>query len=245
MRQYRWHLFAPLALAALASAGNGAQAQKSLDVVELFTSQGCSSCPPADKLFKQFTARKDLVALSFNVDYWDYLGWKDTLAQRTFSERQRTYAEKRGDGAVYTPQMVINGIAHAVGSRQPQIQAALSKSSAKLEHRRVAMDLQMSGETLEIRIPQSDRPPAKAATVWLASILPSVKVKIRHGENRGHAITYYNVVRNLTAVGMWSGEAANIKLPRRHALPKKNMQCAIILQADDGAILAANWLQPR
>jgi hypothetical protein len=101
----------------LLSASAAAQtAVKSPPVLELFTSQGCSSCPAADALFKAYAARRDIVALSMPVDYWDYLGWKDTLGSPKFSRRQRDYAKQRGDGQVYTPQVVVNGRTHVVGS---------------------------------------------------------------------------------------------------------------------------------
>src|SRR5262249_38071684 len=101
-------------------------------VVELFTSQGCSSCPAADALLKRLADRDDLVALSLSVDYWDYLGWRDTLASPKFAERQRAYARARGDGAIYTPQAVVNGMAHVNGSDEGQIARAIERTSKAL-----------------------------------------------------------------------------------------------------------------
>ena len=100
-------------------------------VVELFTSQGCSSCPPADKLLGELTADRSLVAVSVPVDYWDYLGWKDTLADSRNSARQKAYAHARGDGQVYTPQVVVNGILHALGSDKAAIEVAIAASRKK------------------------------------------------------------------------------------------------------------------
>jgi hypothetical protein len=211
-------------------------------VLELFTSQGCSSCPPADRLFKDLSARPGLVALSFNVDYWDYLGWKDTLAKRDYSERQRTYARLRGDGAVYTPQIVVNGLGHAIGSMPGQIKNVIASTEKKLESRRVPLTVSSAAGTFTITIGNSDHPPAKAATLLLASVRPKVTVKIRHGENRGRTLSYYNVVANLSVIGMWSGQKKTIELPRRKIITTKNMRCAVLVQADDGAMIAASWL---
>src|SRR6516165_10211815 len=121
------------ALAAVSAAAflcSSAQAQTRA-VVELFTSQGCSSCPPADKLLGELAKRDDLLALSLPIDYWDYLGWKDTLASHDFSERQREYAQSRGDGAVYTPQAVINGTDDMVGSDRSAIESAVKQATDK------------------------------------------------------------------------------------------------------------------
>ena len=101
-------------------------------VIELFTSQGCSSCPPADKLLATLAKDPDLIALSLPVDYWDRLGWKDTLAEHAFTERQQAYAAMRGDGQVYTPQAVVNGSEHAVGSQALAIETAVGETSANL-----------------------------------------------------------------------------------------------------------------
>lgn len=211
-------------------------------VLELFTSQGCSSCPPADRLFKDLSARPGLVALSFNVDYWDYLGWKDTLAQRTYSDRQRTYARLRGDGAVYTPQIVVNGLSHAIGSMPAQIKKVIATTEQKLDSRRVPLTVGSAAGTFTITIGQSDHPPPKAATVLLASVRPKVTVRIRHGENRGRTLSYYNVVANLSVVGMWAGRQKTIELPRQKIVTSKEMRCAVLIQADDGAMIAASWL---
>jgi hypothetical protein len=106
-------------------------------VVELYTSQGCSSCPPADALLKAYAERKDVLALTLPVDYWDYLGWKDTLGSAKHSERQRNYARARGDGQVYTPQVVINGVAHAIGSSKSAIDTGLMLTESDVRASRV------------------------------------------------------------------------------------------------------------
>lgn len=214
----------------------------SKNVVELYTSQGCSSCPRADALLKTYIDRPDVIALSFNVDYWNYLGWKDTLGKPAYSKRQRAYARARGDGKVYTPQIVANGLNHAVGSVKPQVDRALSKSADRLSGNRVAMQLENDKSSFIIRIGAGTKP-AKPATIYVAAVDPAVIVKIKRGENHGRKITYHNVVRSLMPVGMWTGEATTIRLRRKDVLAAGGKRCAVLLQtANAGAILAADWM---
>ena len=119
-------------------------------MLELFTSQGCSSCPPADALLKSYGDSDEVIALSLPVDYWDYLGWKDTLASSKFSERQRAYARRRGDGAVYTPQVIVNGTAHVVGSDREQIERALAADQARFSAGQVPVRFWLRGGTIVI-----------------------------------------------------------------------------------------------
>lgn len=221
--------------------------QRPRTVIELFTSQGCSSCPPADKLLGQLANRDDVIALTFPVDYWDYLGWKDTLASPAYSARQRAYAKARGDGQVYTPQVVIDGAYHAVGSRAWEIERTIAKSRKNLKNARIPLAARTEGNTLIITAgaaPAGAR--VKPATIWLALVKKSKTVKISRGENGGRTITYYQVVRDLTPVGQWTGEKVTIKLPKLHLQNKQTDGCTIFLQQDmAGPILAAveiqNW----
>ena len=175
------------ALAALALAGPGVA---SLDtppaVVELFTSQGCSSCPPADALLGQLTEKPGVVALSYSVDYWDYLGWRDTLGSPANSERQRAYARSRGDGKVYTPQAVVDGITHVNGASEAAIEMAMRNAAKRLQDVRVPVSMRADGDTLIVDVgaapEKSDR---RAATVWLAIAKEVETVKVARGENRG------------------------------------------------------------
>ncbi len=205
-------------------------------VIELFTSQGCSSCPPADKLLGVYAARGDVIALTLPVDYWDYLGWKDTLASPKHSERQRNYARTRRDGLVYTPQVVINGMAHAVGSNASAIDKKIGETSMALSAARVAVSLRVENDTLLVQM--GDAPPGlKAkprATVWLATVKKSVPVTIRRGENRGRKITYYNVVRELTPIGIWQGKAMTIRLPKHGVMMGKSDGCTVLVQNGRG-----------
>ncbi len=200
-------------------------------VLELFTSQGCSSCPPADALMEKFAARKDVLALSLPVDYWDYLGWKDTLANPKFSDRQRLYAKHRGDGRVYTPQMVVSGRIHTIGSSASSIERAINDAAA--EFGKVQVPVNVRADKAHVYIDTGTAPQGanlKEATIWLAMVERVVEVKIQRGENRGKTIKYYNVVREMNPVGMWSGKPASITLPRDVIATKKNTLCAVFLQ---------------
>lgn len=231
-----------LAVSALFAISATAAVAGSKNVVELYTSQGCSSCPPADALLKRYIKRSDVVALSFNVDYWDYLGWKDTLGKPAFSKRQRDYARRRGDGKVYTPQIVANGLDHAVGSVRSQVDRALNRSADRLSGYRVALELHNDKSNFIIKVGAGVRP-SKPATIYIAAVDPSVTVKIRRGENHGRRITYHNVVRNMMPVGMWTGEATTIRLRRKDVLAAGGKRCAVLLQAANaGPILAADWM---
>ncbi len=196
-------------------------------VIELFTSQGCSSCPPADKLLGQYADRKDVLALSFNVDYWDYLGWHDTLASADNTERQRDYARARGDGQVYTPQVVVDGRTHVVGSNQSAIEAALRKVGPF----RVPITLSSTSDTVTATI-EAPPDPAPHATLWLVMYDRSVTVPIGRGENSGRTITYNNVVRKLRPVEMWKGETMSVDLAKSEMAQVKADRCAVLLQTE-------------
>ena len=211
-------------------------------VVELFTSQGCSSCPPADQLLGTLARDPDLVALSLPVNYWDYLGWKDTLASADNSARQRAYADMRGDRAIYTPQAVINGRRHAVGSDQRAISIAV-KNSGGLP---VDVTAHMSDDALTINVGPG-KTPGMMATVWLVLFDRTRDVPIKRGENRGRTITYYNVVRRMQAIGMWKGEAASYEMPRGELAKAGTQGCAVLVQGEDkqghpGPIVGATYL---
>jgi hypothetical protein len=200
-------------------------------VVELFTSQGCSSCPNADALLGRLAKRDDIIALSMSVDYWDYLGWKDTLANPKFSERQRAYGKVRGDGAIYTPQMVVNGLAHVNGSDEDQIGRLVDKTAKTLALSRVAIRLSKEQGKLVVEA-GAGQPgaPVKEATLWLAVIAGNVAVPITRGENQGKTITYSNVVQELIPIGMWNGKPMTVQLDRQSFMRPGADGCAVLLQ---------------
>lgn len=210
-------------------------------VIEMYTSQGCSSCPPADRLLKTYVDRPDVIALTMAVDYWDYLGWKDTFASPRNSARQRAYAVTRGDGAVYTPQAVINGRTHAVGSRPGEMERAI-KGAAGLEN--IPVQFKRTKKNVTITIGAAKKAAAEQeATVWLAVVQGEGKVAVKRGENRGEALTYYNVVRSMSAVGMWNGETKSFTISRDAMMPGKAEACAILVQqGTTGPILGAAWM---
>lgn len=207
----------------------GQQSGKMPVVVELFTSQGCSSCPPADKVLGELSGRDDVIAVSFNVDYWDYLGWRDTLGSPAHTKRQRLYAANRGTRQVYTPQMIINGHLDVVGSRRQQVHATIRKEAVKTAH--VPVAITADKETINIDIgdsPSSDL--AVKATLWILITTPTVAVPIKRGENHGRNITYHNVVRQLVPAGMWGGKAKKITLPKDGLNLTPHQDCVALLQ---------------
>jgi hypothetical protein len=234
-------------LCALLSAPTAALAQERpapavtpiTSVVELFTSQGCSSCPAADALLEGYAKRPEVLALSYSVDYWDYLGWKDTLASPKFTQRQRAYAKARGDGQVYTPQLIVNGGVHS--SRKADIDRALQKASGTDATSRVTLSAKIENGHLVVDasgLPEGAAP-VKDATLWLAVMAPKVEVAVRRGENQGKTLAYHNVVRELTPVGMWSGKATTVRLERHAVMQPGTESCAVFLQQGPaGPILA-------
>ncbi|WP_051231242.1 DUF1223 domain-containing protein [Kaistia adipata] len=200
-------------------------------VLELFTSQGCASCPPADEVLEDFAKRPDIVALSLPVDYWDYLGWKDTLARKEFTLRQKAYANARGDRQIYTPQMIVNGRTHVVGSDRAAIDAAL-KAEVPLG---VPIEIGMTADAIKVAIGATrdpSTPKARKGTIWLALYKRHVDVPIRKGENQDRTLTYYNVVTKLRPIAMWRGDATTVDLPMSEYRQAHADGCAVLLQAE-------------
>ena len=210
-------------------------APESKAVIELFTSQGCSSCPPADALLAELGKRPGLVTLSYSVDYWNYLGWHDTLSTPANSERQREYAQMRGDGRVYTPQVVVDGLTHVNGSDEKAIEQAITAASSRLADVRVPVSMRADGDTLVIDIgaaPENSH--TRAATVWLAIAKEVEKVSITRGENRGRQLSYSHPVRELSPIGMWKGEAMTLKLPLKDLKTMGGDRFFALLQVENG-----------
>ena len=204
---------------------------KRLEVLELFTSQGCSSCPPADLLLGQFAKRDNVLALSFPVNYWDHLGWRDTLAKDAYNERQRGYAATRGDREIYTPQMVVNGVEHVVGSQKSAIEAAMAKTGRELRASWVTLSLECGGG--DVKLHAGEAPGGselRSSRLWLVFYSNSVTVTIGRGENTGREITYAHVVRQLVPAGDWAGREAryHVKIPQGSGFDG----CAVLLQSD-------------
>ncbi len=212
-------------------------------VVELYTSQGCSSCPPADALLRKLAGRRDIIALTLPVDYWDYLGWKDTFASARYSERQRAYAKNRGDGLIYTPQVVVNGLAHVNGAKDSDIERAIEKTTAQFKASEISLKVWADRGQLVIETGTRANGLPAEATIWLATVQTSAEIAVRKGENSGRTLTYANVVRELTPIGMWNGKAETIRLERQSVMRAGAETCAVLIQQGTaGPILGAAWL---
>jgi hypothetical protein len=198
-------------------------------VVELFTSQGCSSCPPANAAVASLADRPDVLALSFGVTYWDRLGWTDTFGHPAFTERQWAYARSFKRDQVYTPQVVVNGRVHGVGARRSEIENMIRSNP-----RQGGPHLTMSENAATVG---ATPVPASKAQVWMVRYDPrTIQVPIRRGENGGKTLPHRNVVRELVLVGTWAGARARYPLP---APTRSGLSTAVMLQSDDGRILAA------
>jgi hypothetical protein len=182
-------------------------------VVELFTSQGCSSCPPADKIIGELAKDPSVIALSMPIDYWDYLGWKDTLADARFSARQRAYSRMRGDRDVYTPQAVVNGSVHVIGSDRAGIEGAIDDTTMTGSAMSVPVTMSIVGRQINVSVAASRAPSAAHGEIWICSVSKAVPIAIGRGENSGREITYHNVVRNLLKVGDWNGSSGSWSVP--------------------------------
>jgi hypothetical protein len=181
-------------------------------VVELYTSQGCSSCPPADRLMAELAKDPGLIVLSLPVDYWDYLGWRDTLAHGSFTYRQRAYSAIRGDRQVYTPQAVINGAAHAVGSDRAQIEKAASATRGQGGVLSADIRISRGDGGMSVQCP-SKALEAGAGQLWAMPFVRERVVQIGRGENGGRSVTYVNIVRGLSRIGECRGEATSVAVP--------------------------------
>jgi len=196
-------------------------------VVELFTSQGCSSCPPADKLLAELAGDPSLVAMSVPIDYWDYLGWKDTLADPRNTARQKGYAHVRGDGQVYTPQAVINGSIHALGSDRAAIEHAIEKARGSGPGSLLPVRLAVGDGRITLDLPQAPDGPAEA---WLCGLSKAATIVIGRGENKGRTITYHNAVRRWVKLGDWSGHAISWSIPVQTLAGEGIDEAAVLLQ---------------
>ena len=217
----------------------GEAAPARISVIELFTSQGCSSCPAADRLLRQLAQRPGVIALSFPVTYWDYLGWKDTLARPENAERQRRYAAIKG-GEVYTPEAVVNGLRHCVGSDLDAIEYALKATAPIIRNEGVWLGVRQEGARLIIETGAArENAQYSAGRVLVAAVRRSAEVTIKSGENSGRKVTYTNVVTSLTEAGAWEGASASYSM-QLSSIPADREMLVAFLQADPlGPIIGA------
>ncbi len=234
------HLCAVLTLGLLVQPTASLAAEgEHLTVVELFTSQGCASCPPADAVLASLAERPDILPLSEHVDYWDYLGWKDRFAKPETTERQKRYAERLGLGFVYTPQMVIQGATHVTGSNQREVLdaiAAAQKPDPTVSRAQVTIRTDDQGRAV-ISLEAAER--TDAADLWLVLYEPSTVTHIEKGENTGRNLRHANVVTAIRHLGVWTGEAITktVDLPPD---PSDSKRCAVLVQEPEvGRIVGA------
>lgn len=202
-------------------------------LVELYTSQGCNSCPPADATLGQLARRDDVVALSLHVDYWDYLGWRDTFGQRQFGQRQHAYREAWGKRVVYTPQIVVQGRGGVSALRAGEVEAAIRGEQKGEVTVRIRID-RHAGMLMCVIEPVAG---TVSGTVWIATYTRRATVAIERGENAGKSITYHNVVTSLNRFGDWSGSVLEeYPMP----MPDPGEGVAVWLQdGEAGPVLAA------
>ncbi|MFV1877224.1 DUF1223 domain-containing protein [Nioella sp.] len=203
-------------------------------VVELFTSQGCSACPPADALLTQLAGRDDVIALALHVDYWDYIGWADTFASGQFTRRQHAYARHAGQRMVYTPQMIVGGVERVVGYEPMDVAELIA------QYRVVDYPVEVSLSRVEggivLRAVASMALEEPGMVVQIVRYMPSEMVEIRRGENAGRTVEYSNIVTEWMRVGTWSGaEPYELQLVDNSALPI----AAIVQMTGPGQILGA------
>jgi len=226
------NLIAGIGLAALGAAGaHAGEPAKRPTVVELFTSQSCYSCPPAEAYLGELAEKDNIIALEFHVDYWNDLvhgadgRWRDVHSSNAYTERQRAHAARLPEGQVYTPQMVIDGQSFAVGSRRGNVIKRM-RQAKKGDHRRLSIAVtrdKPAGYNISVAGDHKGR-----AAVWLVRFTKEVTTRVRAGENRGKTLTNHNIVTEVKRIGEWRGEALNLALNKYVLKPGEG--CAILVQ---------------
>ncbi|MEM8631060.1 MAG: DUF1223 domain-containing protein [Pseudomonadota bacterium] len=217
--------------------GLAAMAEDRPVVLELYTSQGCNACPPADNLLTQLSDRDDIIALALHVDYWDYIGWKDMFADPSHGLRQKEYAYRNGHRMVYTPQMIVGGEVSLEGERSLSLLELIAEQQAAAPM--VALSISRSGDTLTINARPLQNV-SKPVAIHLVRFNPEQTVQITRGENRGKTLTYSNIVTSWDTVDLWDGaEPISLKVDT-----PGDARIAVILQEEDlGPIHAAAQLK--
>jgi hypothetical protein len=210
--------------------------------IELFTSQGCSSCPPADAYLGRLARRPDIVALAYHVDYWDYIGWKDPFATRSTTERQRAYARVLKQRYVYTPEMVVEGIGHDTGRERGPIESLLAEAQRRSPQRATPELSRAVGGPITIKLaafPLDGQP----ADVTLAIYDRRHSTPVASGENQGRMLENFNIVRHLEVLARWDGAAANWTIDADRLQPGQGA-AVIVQRADHGPVIGCNKLEP-
>ncbi|MEM7295584.1 MAG: DUF1223 domain-containing protein [Pseudomonadota bacterium] len=206
-------------------------------VVELYTSQGCSSCPPADALLHELKQSEDVLPLAFHVDYWDYIGWVDHFADPAHTERQKGYARAAGERMIYTPQMIIGGVTHVIGNRHGEVAPAVA--AAKDAPEPVRVSALRRGNSVEIAVEPVARLSGPVIVQWV-EYNPAQTVDIRRGENAGRSLTYHNVVTRFEILARWNGSGT---YRGRVNVDGSSPGAVIVQYARHGAVLGATRVE--
>ncbi|MDP1730188.1 MAG: DUF1223 domain-containing protein [Devosia sp.] len=215
-----------LAIVFTSPAGAGEVRQNPKAVLELFTSQGCSSCPAADAVLAELGKKSDIIALAYHVDYWDYIGWPDTFGDKANSDHQRAYAQRWGSSRIFTPQLVVNGAEGVVGSRRQEVDIAIQNSELVLP-----VEFRSHGGMLRISI--APKAGLNESVVWLVTFVDRAEVAIERGENEGKKIVYTQIVTGRQLLGMWEpATGARLKLPLAEVLREGSNGAVILVQEE-------------
>lgn len=206
-------------------------------VVELYTSQGCSSCPPADEVLSQLVGRKNVIPLALHVDYWDYIGWTDKMASPAYTDRQKAYARAIGSRTIYTPQLIIDGDDRVEGARPMDVAELIQEHAAQASP--VRLMVKRDGARVDISA-TADAALPKKVLVQLVRYLPEKTVEIERGENAGQTITYHNIVTVWKTLGTWDGAQP---VSMQEAVDGPEPVVVILQEEGPGAILAAASLR--
>lgn len=245
MRNIYYSLLAVFALAAspafLALTASPANAVEDMVVVELFTSQGCMACPPADKILAKIAREEGVLALSWPVDYWNYLGWTDTFATAANTARQTDYNHSMGKNGVYTPQVVINGRVQAVGSRESEIRTLIRKLK---DNGQLELEVTLDGDRKDLVIDVGAGLADSSATIWLVMFDDEQVVDIQYGDNRGRSLSYAHIVRGTEALGQWTGSRMRLRIDMDR-VAEVGADCIAILvqEGETGPILGATKIK--
>ncbi len=223
----------------------GHDGDKNLVVVELFTSQGCNLCPPADAILADFSTQENILALSYSVDYWNYLGWVDTLAKPECTLRQKKYNTSLGKNGVYTPQMIIQGAHDIIGSQGSQANKMVDLvriNATELQRQDLEITFDLMGDMIDLKIGTHET--ETPATIWVIGYDYIKTVNIQKGELGGQVREYHNVVQSIKRVGSWTGEEVRLTLSRNDIGDGEYDAYALLLQAQEtGPIIAAAKLK--
>ncbi|MDR3475561.1 MAG: DUF1223 domain-containing protein [Devosia sp.] len=196
-------------------------------VLELFTSEGCSSCPPADALLTNIADRPDIIALAYHVDYWDYIGWADTFGAKANTDRQQAYAKAWNSNNIYTPQLVVNGAHDVIGSRQTDVEGAIQQTGLP-----IPVALKVDGDGM-LDVSVDGKPGEHQSGIWLVTFIDKAQVDVERGENAGRNLAYTQVVTGRHILGMWDpASGAHLKLPLDEVLTGPSNGAVILVQSE-------------